>query len=132
MNLTRLEDAGALVRDRRRDLHISQADLAGRAGITRQLLSRFEQGKSDLPLTAVLRLMRELTMSIDVRSREERAGLVEFRMPQFDRAVLRMPRISSTAIQAAQQAVVAALNSATSGTARDAAPPPTSDDAQPD
>lgn len=102
MNLTRVEDAGALVRDRRRDLHMSQADLAGRAGITRQLLSRFEEGKSDLPLTAVLRLMRELTMSIDLRSREERAGLVEFRTPQFDRAALCMARISSTAIQAAQ------------------------------
>lgn len=132
MRLTRTEEAGALVRDRRRALHIAQVELATRSGITRQLLSRFEQGKSDLPLSVVLELMRELSLSVDVRSREERAGLVEIRMPQIDRVAFRMPRMSTATIQAAQQAMLAALNTSALPATRDASPTSIPDDAKPD
>lgn len=88
MILTRPDDVGRLVRQRRSDVGLSQAELAERAGITRQLLSRFEQAKSDLPMAVALRLMRELNLSIDVRTREERSGVIEYRVPMLDPSVL--------------------------------------------
>lgn len=88
MILSRPDDAGRIIRQRRLDVGLAQSQLAERAGITRQLLSRFEQGKSDLPFAVILRMMRELDLSIDVRPRQERVGVVELRLPVMDPSAL--------------------------------------------
>jgi transcriptional regulator with XRE-family HTH domain len=62
------EDFGRVARQRRLDLNLSQDDLAERAGVTRQWLSRFESAKADVSLSKALLVLRELDLDIDVRT----------------------------------------------------------------
>jgi len=66
-------DVGAVVRQRRIDLSISQTELAERIDTTRQWLSRFEQGKADVTLSRVLAILRQLDLTVDLQPRV-RAG----------------------------------------------------------
>lgn len=50
-------DLGASVRQARRDLHLSQSDLAATAGVSRQWLSALERGKRTAELGLVLRVI---------------------------------------------------------------------------
>jgi transcriptional regulator with XRE-family HTH domain len=63
------DDVGRVIRQRRIDLGLSQDDLAARAGVTRQLLSRLELANADVSLTRVLAILRELDLTVDVRPR---------------------------------------------------------------
>lgn len=121
MQITQAADLGALLRRYRVRAGLSQQQLAERTGITRQLLSRFEQGKSDLPSGTVLQALREVDASIDVRSRAERAAVVEVPLPRPPRVelptrawttpVVALPRIDGAALAAMQSAVAALLRS---------------------
>jgi transcriptional regulator with XRE-family HTH domain len=62
------EDLGRVARQRRLDLNLSQHDLAERAGVTRQWLSRFESAKADVSLSKALLVIRELDLNVDVRA----------------------------------------------------------------
>lgn len=72
MLTTSAADLGALVRQRRDDLGMSQTDLGHRVGTTRQWISRFEKGKADVSLSRTLAILHALDMTLDVRSRERR------------------------------------------------------------
>ena len=63
-------DLGRIARQRRLDLEWSQEDLAGKAEVTRQWLTRFETGKGDPTLSKVLRVLRELKLHVDVAPEE--------------------------------------------------------------
>ena len=69
------EDLGNLVRQRRKELGLSQASLAESAGVTRQWLVRFEQGRSDVTLQNSLAVINalDLDLSLDVRGRRDPA-----------------------------------------------------------
>lgn len=71
MKIGNAEDLGRVARQRRIDLGLSQDDVASRAGVTRQWLSRFEQSKADVTLSKALSIMRELNLTIDVRAVQE-------------------------------------------------------------
>lgn len=105
MILTKTSDVGRLVRQRRHDIGMSQIELAERSGITRQLLSRVEQGKSDLSLASALRIMRELSLSLDVRTRQERAEIIEIRIPRFDVSAIPGPRLDAATLEAMRKAL---------------------------
>lgn len=78
-------------------------------------------------MAVALRLMRELNLSIDVRTREERNGVIEYRMPMLDPSVLdasltsvrqaltalqtTTPLISADTLAAVQSAITAASGS---------------------
>lgn len=121
VQITQAADVGALVRRYRVRAGLSQEQLAERLGITRQLLSRFEQGKSDLPTSTMLRALREVDASVDVRSRAERAAIVEVPLPRVPRIelparvwstpVVALPRIDGAAMAAMQSAVAALMKS---------------------
>jgi transcriptional regulator with XRE-family HTH domain len=66
-------DLGRVARQRRVDLEWSQEELASKAEVTRQWLTRFETGKGDPSLSKVLRVLRELRLHLDVTP-EERAA----------------------------------------------------------
>jgi transcriptional regulator with XRE-family HTH domain len=72
-------DLGRVARQRRLDLAWSQEELAGKAEVTRQWLTRFETGKGDPSLSKALRVLRELRLHLDVTP-EERAASVRPRM----------------------------------------------------
>jgi HTH-type transcriptional regulator / antitoxin HipB len=59
-------DVGRSVRDRRRKLGLSQADLAKRAGVTRQWILALEAGKSTAELGLVLSTLQALGLRISV------------------------------------------------------------------
>lgn len=56
----------AAVLGRRRELDLSQAQLAERVGVSRKWLSEFERGKSTAELGLVLRLLESLDLQVTV------------------------------------------------------------------
>jgi HTH-type transcriptional regulator/antitoxin HipB len=68
-----IRDLAATVRGRRLDLRLSQAELAGRARVSRQWISEFEAGKPTAELGLVIRLLEalELRLSLDAHPGDE-------------------------------------------------------------
>ena len=66
MRVTVARDLGLAVRGRRRELGLSQADLATASGVSRKWLSEFEQGKPTVELGILLRVLHALQMELTV------------------------------------------------------------------
>ncbi|MEX1164015.1 MAG: helix-turn-helix transcriptional regulator [Nitriliruptor sp.] len=66
MRVTVARDIGLAVRGRRRELSMSQADLAEKSGVSRKWLSEFEQGKPTAELGVLLRVLDALQMELTV------------------------------------------------------------------
>lgn len=64
MKITQPKELGVLVRIRRQQLGLSQSDVAERAGTTRQWLSRFEQGHSDVSLGNAFAILKVLELEL--------------------------------------------------------------------
>lgn len=60
MILYSAKEVGALVRDRRTGLGLSQTQLAEKVGVSRVWMVQFERGKPNAQLGLVLRTLREL------------------------------------------------------------------------
>jgi HTH-type transcriptional regulator / antitoxin HipB len=56
------KDIGLVIRERRRELGMDQAELARRVGVSRQWLVEIEGGKARAELGLVLRTLRELDL----------------------------------------------------------------------
>jgi y4mF family transcriptional regulator len=76
MKISRSEDIGALVRDRRRVLKLTQTQLATMLGVSQKYISHLERGKSTLHLGLVLRALRTLgvDLTVDVPSENRRTS----------------------------------------------------------
>jgi DNA-binding XRE family transcriptional regulator len=59
-------DLAAIVKGRRKDLAISQAELAHRAGVARKSISELESGKTQPELNLALRVLEQLGLVIEV------------------------------------------------------------------
>ncbi|HVU90744.1 MAG TPA: helix-turn-helix domain-containing protein [Jatrophihabitans sp.] len=59
-------ELGLLVRERRQDLRLSQAELAARAGVSREWLVAVEKGHARAELGKLLALLAELGLSLDL------------------------------------------------------------------
>lgn len=68
MRLRSVRDFGAFVRDRRRDLGLTQGQLAARAGVSQRWLAAVEAGKSSVQLGLVLRVLAVLDVELDAAS----------------------------------------------------------------
>lgn len=66
MNISSLHDLAAIVRGRRRDLGLSQAQVAARAQVSRQWVSGFEAGKATAEIGLVIRLLDALDLRLAV------------------------------------------------------------------
>lgn len=68
--ISSIRDIAAVVRGRRQDLGLSQAETARTAGVSRQWLIEFESGKPTAELGLVIRLLHALalTMNLDARN----------------------------------------------------------------
>jgi HTH-type transcriptional regulator / antitoxin HipB len=71
MRVSSIRDVSAAVRGRRRDLGLSQAKLADRAGVSRKWVSEFEAGKPGVELGHVLAVLDELGLVMDIRGSSE-------------------------------------------------------------
>ncbi|HEV7687211.1 MAG TPA: helix-turn-helix domain-containing protein [Acidimicrobiia bacterium] len=65
MRIHTAADLAAVARGRRLDVGWTQAETAGRAGVSRKWLSDFETGKATVDLAAVLRLLDVLEVALD-------------------------------------------------------------------
>ena len=68
MNIQTANDLGALIRDRRNKLGITQQELAEKAGVSRIWVVALEQGKPTAQIDLVLRTLRELGLLLRVDS----------------------------------------------------------------
>ena len=93
MRIREVEDFGAVARQRRRDLGLSQDVLAKRAGVTRQWLVRFEQGNPEVSLSKVFAVMVELGLTLRTDRGESRSRTTD--MPSFSFTI---PRIELSQI----------------------------------
>ena len=66
MEVRAASDFGALVAERRECLSLSQAELARRAGVTREWVVRLENGSTTVTLFRLMRVLRELGLVFDV------------------------------------------------------------------
>jgi HTH-type transcriptional regulator/antitoxin HipB len=66
MNIQASNDLGALIRDRRNKLGITQGALADKAGVSRAWIVALEQGKPSAQIDLVLRTLRELGLTLMV------------------------------------------------------------------
>jgi y4mF family transcriptional regulator len=74
MKINSISDVAASVRGRRRDLGLSQADLAFRAGVSREWVNSFEAGKATVEFGLVFRLLDALGLGLDLVKLDATAG----------------------------------------------------------
>jgi len=67
---TTLEVLGKAVRQRRRGLGLTQAELAGLSGVGVRFVSELESGKPGIEFGRAVHVMRQLGLEITLRSRE--------------------------------------------------------------
>jgi y4mF family transcriptional regulator len=70
MKINSIRDLAATVRGRRHDLGLSQAELASRAGVSREWISGFEAGKATVEFGLVIRLLDALDLGLDLVARD--------------------------------------------------------------
>lgn len=87
MRIRSTEDLGAVVRERRRELGVSQAELAERADVTRQWIIRFERGTTDVSLAKAISVLQVL----DLELRADATGAAAIATPQL--YPIRIPKI---------------------------------------
>jgi HTH-type transcriptional regulator/antitoxin HipB len=66
MDVGSIRDLAALTRGRRRELGLSQAELAARARVSRQWVNAFESGKATAEVGLVIRLLDALELRMTV------------------------------------------------------------------
>jgi HTH-type transcriptional regulator/antitoxin HipB len=70
MRVSSSRDLGLYLRERRRDLGMTQADLAAAAGVSRRWLSDLEAGKATAEFGLILRTVHALGLVLEVRPAE--------------------------------------------------------------
>jgi HTH-type transcriptional regulator/antitoxin HipB len=63
------EAIGELLRQRRRDLGLTQEQVAGIAGVNRRVLGELERGKATVQLGIALEIARVLGLDVEIHSR---------------------------------------------------------------
>lgn len=66
MRIRSARDLAAAVRGRRKDLALSQAELAHRAGVARKSISELESGKTQPELALMLRVLEPLGLVLEI------------------------------------------------------------------
>lgn len=66
MRVNAMRDVAAAVRGRRKDLGLSQADLARRVGVSRAWINAVEAGKPRVEFDLILRLLDRLGLGLDI------------------------------------------------------------------
>jgi len=69
MRIRNAKEIGALVRENRLKLNLSQAQLAERVGVSRLWIIQLEKGKSTAQLDLVLRTLDILGLSLDMSAK---------------------------------------------------------------
>lgn len=68
-------DLGAWLKSRRRELNLTQQELARRVGVGRQWIVRLEHGNPRAELAPLLRTFAELSLQLSLEPQQSRAGI---------------------------------------------------------
>ncbi len=71
MTVRSIRDLAAAVRGRRKDLGLTQAELAERAGVSRKWIYEFEAGKPTAEFGLLLRVLDELGLALELAPRSD-------------------------------------------------------------
>jgi HTH-type transcriptional regulator / antitoxin HipB len=71
MTVRSIRDLAAAMHGRRRDLGITQAELARRAGVSRKWIYEFEAGKPTVELGVLLRVLDALDLELELSARSK-------------------------------------------------------------
>ena len=74
VRIDRVRDLAVCIRERRRELGMTQTDLAGAAGVSRRWLSSLEAGKLTAEIGLVLRTLDALDLVLDTHPGDDRPG----------------------------------------------------------
>jgi HTH-type transcriptional regulator / antitoxin HipB len=86
--LQTLQELGEAVAARRRLLHLKQADVAARAGVTAESLSRFERGRAaEFGSRKLLAVLAVLGAELDVVAHGQSGNLDELRRERAQRSL---------------------------------------------
>jgi HTH-type transcriptional regulator / antitoxin HipB len=73
MRVRSIRDLAGAIRGRRRDLGLTQADLAESAGVSRKWVYEFEAGKPAAELRLILRVLDALDLELELGSKDGEA-----------------------------------------------------------
>ncbi len=59
---------GIILRDRRRELRMTQQELADKTGTNRSYISRIEKGDTDIQLSSFLRIISAMNLSLELHA----------------------------------------------------------------
>lgn len=94
MQVKTSNDIGALVRDRRAQLALSQEELASRVGVSRLWIVQLEKGKQTAQIGLVLRTLKELDFALDASLSPDistrHAGTADVNLNRIIRNTLRL------------------------------------------
>jgi HTH-type transcriptional regulator / antitoxin HipB len=71
MKIKSIRNLAAAVRGRRRDLRLTQAELAKRAGVSRKWVYEFEAGKPTAELQLILRVLDVLGLTLELGDQDD-------------------------------------------------------------
>lgn len=57
---------GEILRNRRKELEISQTELAERVGVKQSYIAKIERGETDIRLSSLIRIARKLGLSLEL------------------------------------------------------------------
>jgi transcriptional regulator with XRE-family HTH domain len=63
-------ELGKAIRRARRERHLTQIELAERANVARGAVQKLEEGRGTVTLTTVFKILRTLSLDLNVASRE--------------------------------------------------------------
>jgi y4mF family transcriptional regulator len=84
MKVNSMRDVAAAVRGRRKDLGLSQADLAARVGVSRAWINAVEAGKPSVEFDLVLRLLDDLDLRLSLAKPGSLGDVFEGRSVDLD------------------------------------------------
>lgn len=94
MLIRRPEDIGALVRDQRKRLALSQAQLAEKVGTSQRYISHLESGKRTLQIGLVLRVLDVIGIALTISSLSNKKVDQPFSKRSKSARTEMLPRIS--------------------------------------
>jgi len=77
VRIVNARDLGLYIRDRRRDLKLTQAGLAAAAGVSRRWLLSVESGKPTAEIGLVLRTLHALGLMLDAQPESASPGAID-------------------------------------------------------
>jgi HTH-type transcriptional regulator / antitoxin HipB len=84
MKIKSIRNLAAAVRGRRRDLGLTQAELATRAGVSRKWVYEFEAGKPSAELRLILRVLDALGLTLELGYQDDARAMAGGTLADLD------------------------------------------------